>query len=286
MRVLYYAMGGGLGHLVRARAVLHTLGLETGAALLSAAPQARDRRVAGPLEIVHAPLALDRDTAAWRAWLLACVNERRPDVVCIDAFPAGLLGELCDLAPLPCALWHVARLLHWPAYAPFVRGVAPRFERVLRVEPLAPAQQAWLDAHAAVCEDLTLIDPPYPYLELPPAARVPHWLVVHSGPAHEVAELVAYAHEARTIEHCELPLLVVTGHAPPTLPPDTHVIDAFPATPFFAGASRIFSAAGFNVVRQAAAFRAQHVLLPQPRRFDDQFERARRVRAAGAISGV
>ena len=26
--VVYYAMGGGLGHLVRARAVLHTLGLE------------------------------------------------------------------------------------------------------------------------------------------------------------------------------------------------------------------------------------------------------------------
>ena len=278
MRVLYYAMGGGLGHLVRARAVVHTLGLEAGAALISASPHAQDARVAGALDIVLAPQALQRDAAAWRDWLLARVQERRPDVLCVDAFPVGILGELCDLPSLPCALWHVARLLRWPAYAPLVRGAAPRYARVLRVEALAPAQQAWLEAHAAASEDLALIDPPHAPPALPPLTRTPHWLVVHSGPAAEVAQLVAYADEARAIERRTLPLLVVSADPPATLPPQAYALDAFPAAACFPGAERIFSAAGFNVVRQAARFRAKHVLVPLPRRFDDQFERARRVR--------
>jgi len=277
MRVLYYAMGGGLGHLVRARAVLHTLGLEAGAALLSASPRAHDARIAGPLEILLAPTALERDAAGWRAWLLACVHERRPDVLCIDAFPVGILCELCDLPPLPCALWHVARLLRWSNYAALIRGAAPRYARVLRVEPLAPAQAAWLDAHAAASEDLTLTDPPTPPDSLSPPVRVPHWLVVHSGPAQEVAELVAYADEVRRLEKSDRPLVVLTAHAPAVLPPQTEVRDAFPATPFFPGAERIFSAAGFNIVRQAAPFRAKHVVIPFSRRYDDQFERARRM---------
>jgi hypothetical protein len=146
----------------------------------------------------------------------------------------------------------------------------------LCVEPLAAEQAAWFDRCGWAREDLALIDPPATApLELPPE---PYWLVVHSGPAEEVAQLVAYAAEARAIEGVALPLVVIAAQAPPVLPPNTTVLDVFPATPYFAGAARIFSAAGFNIVRQAALYRAKHVLLPMPRRFDDQFARAARVR--------
>jgi hypothetical protein len=35
----------------------------------------------------------------------------------------------------------------------------------------------------------------------------------------------------------------------------------------------IFSAAGFNIMRQCAPYRAKHNVLPMSRRYDDQFER-------------
>ena len=47
--ILYYAMGGGLGHLVRARAVVYTLGIERDTVLLSSSVGAADPRVTGPL---------------------------------------------------------------------------------------------------------------------------------------------------------------------------------------------------------------------------------------------
>ena len=53
--ILYYALGGGLGHLVRARAVLYTLGVAERAVLVTASPFAADARVVGGLPVVRVP---------------------------------------------------------------------------------------------------------------------------------------------------------------------------------------------------------------------------------------
>ena len=57
--LLYYALGGGLGHLVRARAFLHTLGLDGEAALFTSSRFASDPRVTGGLRVVRVPEELD-----------------------------------------------------------------------------------------------------------------------------------------------------------------------------------------------------------------------------------
>jgi len=284
MRLVYYALGGGLGHLVRARAFLHTLGLAQDAVLITASPHARDARVTGDLEILAAPQSLEHDAVAFRAWLVRELERLAADCLCVDVFPAGILGELCDFPTgLVGSWWHVARLLRWNEYATLIGGAAPRYERVFRVEKLADAQQQFLDQHSDRCEDLHLID------SAPVAACVeaqPYWLVVHSGPAQEVADLIAYAEEVRAMEGVEVPLLVATLDAPARLPAGAHLLDVYPAAAYFAAAQRIFSAAGFNVMRQTTLFRDKQMLLPMPRRFDDQFERARRSAAAhGNVTG-
>jgi hypothetical protein len=68
--------------------------------------------------------------------------------------------------------------------------------------------------------------------------------------------------------------------AAPPAEPDLVVIDRYPVWPVHADADRVFTAAGFNAMRQLAAHRERHRFLPLPRRFDDQFERARRAREA------
>jgi len=276
--LVYYAMGGGLGHLVRARAFLHTIGYQGRATVVTASELAKDTRVAGGLDVLQAPAELERDAPAFRQWLSQQITRLGADCLCVDAFPAGILGEL-ERWPSDIALWHVARLLRWREYAPLLRGAPLAFERCWCVEPLEIEHRAFLAACCNAVEDLVLSDPPQPY-----AARTttneaePYWLVVHTGPEVEVAELLDYASEIRSLEQASVSLLLITRNAPCDLPAHTRQLDVFPAEPYFANAQRIFTAAGFNSMRQTARYASKRAVLPMPRRFDDQFERARRAR--------
>ena len=275
MRLIYYAIGGGLGHLVRARAFLHTLGLEADATVLSASESAGDARITGALDVLRVPARLERDPAALRAWLLDTIARTQARCLCVDTFPAGILGELCDcplLAQLD--LWHVARLLRWVEYAGALHGAPPHYARIWRVEHLHDAHEAFIAQHGDAIEDLELRDAPASSAR--EDSSPPYWLVVHSGPQAEVSELVAYADEVRREECADVPLWIATLDPPRALPSASRLLDGYPASLYFANAQRIFSAAGFNVMRQTAPFRARHSVLPMPRRFDDQFERARR----------
>lgn len=104
----------------------------------------------------------------------------------------------------------------------------------------------------------------------------PFGWIVHSGPATEVAQIIAYAAEIRTIENRDAALWIAGQYAPGKLPASTRIVDVFPAQIYSAAAERIFSAAGFNVRQQTIAYREKHTVLPMPRRYDDQFERAPR----------
>ncbi|MGK2857032.1 MAG: hypothetical protein ACSLFQ_07490 [Thermoanaerobaculia bacterium] len=276
--ILVYALGGGLGHLVRARAFLHTLGLESDAAVITASHHAADSRVLGDIEAIAIPRKLERDPAACRAWIAALLDTRRPEIFCVDAFPCGIIGELAgDALPHAGEAWHLARLLRWDEYAPLATGEPARFATTYRLEPLHDAHEAWIRrASREVC-DLELRDPAVTG-EAPDGLPPRFWLVVHSGPPSEVEELASFAEDLRCAERSSSTIVVATSEAPESLPAGAVVVSPFPASALFARAERIVSAAGFNVMRQTLPFRDRHVIVPLPRRFDDQFERARRAR--------
>ena len=90
----------------------------------------------------------------------------------------------------------------------------------------------------------------------------------------EVLDLVAYAREI-----CDEEVLVAT-RCEVNLPAGFSRLDTDRPFDHFEGAKRIISAAGFNVMIETEAWRDKHHVLPQPRRFDDQYLRAARRRAA------
>lgn len=278
--ILVYALGGGLGHLVRARAFLHTLGLAGDAAVITASHHAADPRVLGDVEAVEIPRELERDRAACRAWIAALLDTRRPGIFCVDAFPCGIIGELAgDRLPHAGETWHLARLLRWEEYAPLATGEPARFATTFRLEPLHDAHETWIRRASRDVRDLELRDPDANGDEpegLPPR----FWLVVHSGPSSEVEELASFAEDLRGAERSGSTIVIATSDPPGSLPAGAIVVNPFPASALFARAERIISAAGFNVMRQTRPFRDRHVVVPLPRRFDDQFERARRARRA------
>ena len=276
--LLYYAVGGGLGHLVRARAFLHTLGLGGDAALFTTSRFADDARVTGGLPVVRVPPSLDGDAEGLRALLVRTLGELRVDRLVVDAFPAGLLGELAGLVPPPgVALEHVARLLRWEQYLHVASDRLPRYDATWVVEELHCGHRRALESASGDLRPLVLVDPPAP---APPTLDPPFTLVVHSGPDEETLDLVAFAREVARAEGGAPRLVLATPSRPAGLDADVVHLDVFPASGLFAGADRIVTAAGFNAVRQTEPYREKRVLVPYPRRFDDPFARAATARAA------
>ena len=158
--VLLYSLGGGLGHLTRARCVLGALGLEREAAILTASRYARDPRVTGAVPVIEVPRRLGHDRAAFRRWLAATLREVAPDELIVDSFPGGILGELCGLELPPARL--VARHLRWPAYRRRLAGPLPHYETAYLIEPLATPHVDAVGAIAKRLESLPLTLPGAP----------------------------------------------------------------------------------------------------------------------------
>lgn len=276
MSLVAYALGGGLGHVMRMHAVLDALCVrERTVAVLVSSPLAADPRAAGELPIELAPTEFARDRAGLARWVSRRLAAHDPDVVLVDAFPAGILGELALVPELErAALVHVARLLRWSAYADRLVGPLPRFERCFAVEPLLP-------------EHVTALGGEPEPLELAPVQGgdgdgLPHgaWVALHSGPSTETARLAWHAERARRREDPDAPLVVLhPGATPPGLPPNAAHSDIVPAAPLLADAARIVTAGGFNAIRETAPHRDRHIALPLPRSLDDQAERVRRLTA-------
>ncbi|QKG22480.1 hypothetical protein [Actinomadura verrucosospora] len=252
-----YAAGGGLGHLTRLRAFLHTMAVDDEVVVLSDSPFAGDPRVSSGWTVRPASTGL---------------AALAPDELIVDAFPAGLKGELTRI-PAGIRVTHLARLLRWDAYLPLLPADPPRFDRTFVLEPLDTAHEAHLRAVSAEVAPLALTDPPSERLD------VDGWLVVHSGPDAETLELLAYARDMVAMEGANPPLTLVSPHRPDGLPAEVVHLDAYPAGRPGPGVGRIVTAAGFNAVRQYAPWRERHRMLPFPRTLDDQFARAARVRS-------
>lgn len=268
--ILYYAVGGGLGHLTRGRRVLEALGLHERAAFVTASLYARDARVTGGIPIIEVPPHLERAPAEHRAWLRHLLRERQPERLIADAFPGGIQGELSGL---PVAMDHVARILRLDEYRRAVIDDVPRFGTTWMVEELAPDHEAFIRAHSGqvVLLDLTPVPPAH-------AAVESFWLIVHSGPEEEVSELVEYAANLRDLAAERPERIIVASRCSVPLPAGFETTDEYPVTHLFPSAARIISAAGFNVMCETAPWAEKHHVVPFARRFDDQYLRAARRR--------
>jgi len=257
--IVAYVLGGGLGHLTRLRAALWTLGRAgEHVVVATVSPRATDTRLVGGWDVValaHPDETPERSRLS-DALARLCADPAVTDLF-VDAFPCGLVGELCGFdAPGSVQVTYLARLLRWGAYLERVCGPPPRIDRTWRVERLEPAHGRWLLRHAGTIGDLGLADPPAAAdggLEVDRDTT----LVCHGGPPAEVETLTRAAR--------------LLGGRVVTVAPGN--LDVYPVWPYFARAGRIVTAGGFNSMRQMAALRDRHVAVPFYRPLDDQRRR-------------
>ncbi len=120
--VLYYAAGGGLGHVSRALAVLSAAALPEGTArVLLTSEYAGLAAKLFPCPADTVPDDAMRSRGAYDSFLDSYLSRGGFRALVLDTFPAGIVGEWARRAAgIPRFL--VARSLRWDAYAPRTRG--------------------------------------------------------------------------------------------------------------------------------------------------------------------
>ena len=280
---LYYAMGGGLGHLTRAVAFLRDSGIENDSIILSSSPFLTDKRVVGNIRTIAVEKSLENDRSEYQKYLQNLFAELKLQKIFIDSFPFGIIGEFVGFEfDKSVEINYLARHLRWKNYSALIGAELPRFARTFLLEDL---ENDHLNFVETVSRRIIPFDLTYSTPDLSPKdletyqfileTKKPFWLIVHSGNEAEISELVEFAAEMREIEAIETNLILISPTQFSTTINNFFQFDIYPTSVLFEKAERIFSAAGFNVMKQTERFKDKHFFIPFERRYDDQFWRAK-----------
>lgn len=223
--------------------------------------------------------------AAWAAAVgvrYAPVPEREPgrflaslepaDLLLVDVFPRGLVGELAPLLGRSPA-WLISRRVRPDYYlAPPVRRVLEtRYERILWTEA-PPEALVGLEVPRDRVGPVLLGDPPLArsaareLLGVSPDA--PLLLALGSGEVARQRRLLSLLQ--KLARRLGLHLRFVSDRLAPAGP----VVRLFPAARILGAADVVVSAAGYHAFHECAASGVPTVFLPQRRLYDDQWGRA------------
>lgn len=270
--ILYYAMGGGLGHLTRSFAILSKCPPSFGPVRLMTSSNLT------PMVMSHAPCPVDyiqgdllSSKSDYIEFLNDYIRQYQIKVVVVDTFPYGIVGEwLWINQEIPRIL--IARNLKWESYAAHVRkknghsSCPDRFPCFsLIIEPI----EATYNSKLKSCSEIHQIHGPI-LLETngknkSPNQNIKGYLIVHSGSKEECEHLIQLADEKMTHpDQSQCPIEKIFS---------TQKI--YPAENVMHRYSTIISGAGYNMVAIAsqAPPTRKHILHPFERKFDDQFFR-------------
>lgn len=269
--ILYYAVGGGMGHLARAKALLEHFKLaQDSVKVLTASPFAQN--YFPDLPILLLPSHLAQNPEFYQIWLEQQFRKYNFEQIWVDSFPCGILGELQALAQRNLQWIYFARILQWENYKGIWQKILP-YEKVYLLETLEKAHQNFLESHYS--KKLEVLHFEYSRKSVPYIFDKNDWLIVHSEPETEVCELLAYAYEQAEIENQKPRFCVISPvQKLNTSLTYTHFYLS-EAYQYFEQAGRVITACGFNAMKQMQLYKEKHHFLPFPRRFDNQFLRAK-----------
>lgn len=271
--ILYYALGGGVGHIMRAARIARYYQLETSFQILTNSACASN--LFPGCNILKLPDACIQNPQAISNHLQELLKQQSYQSFWVDTFPFGLFGEL-DISALtklaPCH--YVARYVKWPEYAGKLKTEG-QFAEAHIVDFLHRDQQTFIHHRANEVHNVVLDNSST--IPVKNAGNYPGaWLILHSGNQEELDELVSYALDIAERENCQPKLIVASQHRP-TSPVDT-LISSIPHAVNLDSVARVISACGYNTMLELAPYRHKHHFMPFPRRYDDQFLRAARAR--------
>lgn len=253
MNILIYALGGGWGHITRA------------AALARALAPARARIVANSpyIPIVQAAMPeLLIEAVSTGQEVASRIARETQDVLIVDTFPRGLVGELANLLPT-------------------LRAVKVLIHRDLR-----PEYVSWAGLRIFVAAHYDCVLCPGergPLADLKQARFTPPWIVRPPVEIESRVEVVVCAGgnaaEARWFGEVavllarDVELRCVAPELPPGCPRELW-IRYWPSIDWIANARAVVGGAGYNTVNECLAVSVPLIVKPWARKYDRQRLRA------------
>jgi hypothetical protein len=252
-RVVYHAMGGGHGHVLRGIAVVSRLGFGTVVGPPRLAPWA---------EACGVPfVGLDDPHEA--------ASLPAPDLLLVDVFPRGVVAELAPVLGRAPA-WLVTRRVP-PAYylhPPVREAIETRFERVLWTEEPPPE----LTALGVAAERISPV-----VLRHAPLSRDAARADLGVGGEPLVLALGSGPVELQALQRRMLTKVAARVGATLRFVSDAleGAVRRFPAARWLPAADAVVSAGGYHAFHEIAASGVPAAFLPQERPLDDQAWRVR-----------
>ena len=280
---LFYALGGGLGHMTRALAFIRQQAFSKEEVIILTSGMFPGY-LPGEYPCLIPPPELEGNLSGLQHWLSSIIEEYQVREVYLDAFPLGLLGEWKDfLSDSGLKFFYLARILRWQNYPGNAIQSPITFTHTYILEPLEEEHRRFIQQYSTTSSEYQLIYPPETFqldakgqslIQQLRAIPQPVWLLVHAGPENEIRMLVEFAREAATLEKVR-PYFQLLSPWSRGMGQGVSHASLYPAAGLFSGVARVVSAAGFNMVHQCLQLGLKPLLLPFPRKFDDQFLRAR-----------
>jgi hypothetical protein len=262
---LFYAMGGGMGHVYRTWIFIQHFKI-TEYKVISANPLVRKLFTEDHIIFLDA----DRYEESWNAFVNNNLPSLHTSALYIDTFPAGITGELSTLV-VDFPVYYIARRMRWKNYVELTSSLTLSFSKVFQLEPLESDHEGFIRNRSSEIASLRLEYPVGSVANIPkeliPTHR-PVWLIVHAFHKEETETLLQYAKDVARLEKIK-PCFVVLSDQDIEISEGMWV-QYFPAADWFPLADKIFMAAGFNSVQQATPYLDKVNFFPFPRKYDDQ----------------
>lgn len=276
--ILYYALGGGMGHLMRAHAIARAFSRDDARPFVTLT----NARFSQPDVPIRLQLEGRPETAELTALLRELLRALKPSVLVVDAFPAGILSELEPLlSELRCRKISVLRRLDpaWVERWKLSRLLPTAYDAVVLIESGAPFDGC--PGSLRTVETAPILARNASEVLSPIDARN---VLGHKGdgPLVLAATTGDSAGDYGILRAAETHLRVVCGDraalrlAAP-LPPIGHeatTIFHVPLMEVLTGVDLVIGPCGYNLAHETSALGVPAIFLPQRRTYDDQLGRA------------
>jgi len=266
---VFYAHGGGLGHLTRIDKLIKKLEIPVGDVLIIT-PSSFTKYFKS---YAFVKISWNETAFHWSKTIERTIDRQDVTAFYIDTFPFGIKGELVSVYKRFPKLEYVyvSRLLKWQSYLDAIVETIPiEFSKTIRLEALYPEHDSWIEQHSKTMTTIKLKT-----MDLSPISFIesPYVLVVHSGGKADVLEIVNKA--IKDYKH-NLEVVIVVFTQVDININDARIIihkDVYPVSMYFKHALRIYTAAGFNSMHELQSYETKHVAIPFDKLYDDQFFR-------------
>lgn len=264
---VFYAQGGGLGHLTRIDAFIATYNIPCNEVVIISPSHFSNYFK----QYAFVKLSWNATPHSWTETINNYLKTHTITAFYVDTFPFGLKGELCAIYETYSQLntIYISRILKWEFYLKTIGTViVPNFSKTILLEPLYDSHFNWIKKQSEVIEHLELTRPKYP--EPITTIDKPYILVVHSGGKEDV-EKICNLVVAKEALNSNIEVKVFTQVDFEFDHPSFKIYrNIYPVRQYFANALKIYTAAGFNLIQELKPFKYKHIILPLNKLFDDQ----------------